>query len=191
MTEPLLTAAERKLLLSIARDTLTQYARNGKRPAPPAELSPALRERCGAFVTLHRRGSLRGCIGTFVGEGPLAETIGRMAVAAGWEDPRFPHVKADEIGDIDLEISVLSPLREIRDVSEIEVGKHGIYITKGYYRGVLLPQVATEQGWDRDTFLSHTCIKAGLPPETWRQGGVKIEIFSAQVFGELEESNHD
>jgi uncharacterized protein len=187
MSEGMLTAEERKVLLGIARDTLVRYAREQKRAELPADLGPALTQRCGAFVTLHLRGDLRGCIGSFEGEGRLADTISRMAVAAGWEDPRFPHLRAQEVDALELEISVLSPLREIADVSEIEVGKHGIYITKGYHRGVLLPQVATEQGWDRDTFLDHTCIKAGLPPDAWRQGGIKIEIFSAQVFGEGEE----
>lgn len=184
-TDTSLTPEEKKKLLGIARDTIEKRA-NGERPVPPEEASGALSESRGAFVTLHKHGHLRGCIGCFVGEGPLAETIQRMAISAGWEDPRFPPVRKEEVDDIDIEISVLSPLREIDDVSEIEVGRHGIYITKGFYRGVLLPQVATEQGWDRDTFLSHTCIKAGLSPDAWKNKDLKIEVFTAEIFGELE-----
>jgi AmmeMemoRadiSam system protein A len=188
MSEELLTEAERKLLLRIARDTIEHYARQGKKPPLPAELPAGLRRGGGAFVTLHQAGQLRGCIGSFEGEGQLAQTVSRMAVAAGWEDPRFPKLKLNEVPGLDLEISVLSPLREIKDLNEIQVGKHGIYITRGFRRGVLLPQVATEQGWDRDTFLDHTCIKAGLPADAWKKGGLKIEIFSAQIFGEKESS---
>jgi len=105
-------------------------------------------------------------------------------LSASLNDPRFPPLTEEELRDIDIEISVLSPLKEIQDVSEIEVGRHGIYITRGYQSGVLLPQVATEYGWDRETFLQHTCQKAGLPPDAWKQEGTKIEIFDAQVFGE-------
>jgi AmmeMemoRadiSam system protein A len=184
--ENILTDADKKVLLQIARDTIEGYAKTGKKPPLPPDLPQALRGRQGAFVTIHEQGQLRGCIGTFFGEGELAATVRNMAYAAGWEDPRFPHLTAAELPQTDLEISVLSPLREISDVNEIQVGRHGIFITKGYYRGVLLPQVATEQGWDRDTFLSHTCIKAGLRPDAWKKEKLKIEIFSAQVFGEKE-----
>ena len=184
MTENRLSTDGRKALLKIARDTIESYAQGGGKPPLPSSPSSELEARQGAFVTLHQRGRLRGCIGTFLGEGPLVQTVQNMAVAAGWEDPRFGQLSEDELSGIDIEISVLSPLREIKDISEIEVGKHGIYITKGINRGVLLPQVAVEQGWDRDTFLSHTCIKAGLPPETWKGQDLKIEVFSAEVFGE-------
>ncbi len=107
-----------------------------------------------------------------------------MAVAAASQDPRFPPLSRDELDEVDLEISVLSPLRRIKDVSEIEVGKHGIYIISPRGRGVLLPQVATEYGWDRDTFLDQTCVKAGLAPGCWRDPSTEIYIFSAQIFGE-------
>ena len=188
MAEALLSQEEKRVLLKIARDTLESYARKEKKPALPSPLSPALLARNGAFVTLHKSGELRGCIGTFMGEGELAATIQNMAVAAGWEDPRFPALRPEELPKIDIEISVLSPLEEIQDPKTIEVGKHGIYITKGWNRGVLLPQVATEQKWDRDTFLCHTCLKAGLPMDAWRKSGCKIEVFSAEVFGEKETS---
>ena len=106
-----------------------------------------------------------------------------MALSAAFSDPRFPNVNSAELGNIEFEISALTPLREIADVTEIEVGVHGIYITKGYNTGVLLPQVAVEYGWDRGEFLDHTCTKAGLPTGSWRQGAT-IEIFSADVFSE-------
>lgn len=175
---------DREALLKLARQTLTRCARHGKYQASGIEPDrEALKARAGAFVTLHQRGQLRGCIGTFQGEGHLCRTIESMAYAAGWQDPRFPHLRPEEIERLDIEISVLSPLRQITDVNEIEVGKHGICVSQGLHRGVLLPQVATEQGWDRETFLAHTCLKAGLPPDAWKQGAT-IEIFSADVFGE-------
>ena len=117
---------------------------------------------CGAFVTLKKKGALRGCIGHIVGHYPLAETISRMAVAAAFQDPRFPPVTRAEWPTIDMEISVMTPLKEITDTAAIEVGRHGIYIQKGDRSGLLLPQVATEYGWDRLTFLEQTCRKAGL-----------------------------
>lgn len=140
----------------------------------------------GAFVTLHMHGELRGCIGTFTSQQTLYETIQEMAIASAFEDPRFPPLDQRELASINIEISVLSPLKEIRSPEEIIVGTHGIYITKGFNRGVLLPQVATEYGWDRETFLDHTCLKAGLPAGTWRREKVKIEVFTAQIFGEKE-----
>jgi AmmeMemoRadiSam system protein A len=180
-----LNPQEQKTLLRIARETIGRKTR-GDKPGKVEIPSESLERPCGAFVSLHKHGQLRGCIGTFTSSRPLVNTVQEMAVSASAQDPRFPPVGEDELEDVDIEISVLSPLREIKDVSEIEVGRHGIYITKGFHSGVLLPQVAVEYGWDRDTFLEHTCIKAGLPPDTWKQAGVKIEIFEAQVFGEKE-----
>jgi len=107
-----------------------------------------------------------------------------MAVAAAFDDPRFPPLKAEELKDLELEISVLSPLKKIRDIHEIEVGKHGLYIVRGYHSGLLLPQVAIEYGWDRETFLEETCYKAGLPPDAWRDAQTEIYVFSADYFGE-------
>ncbi len=114
-----------------------------------------------------------------------------MALSAAFRDPRFSPLTLDEVKDVDFEISVLSPLREIKDIDLIEVGKHGIYVTRGMQRGVLLPQVAVEYGWDVKTFLDQTCRKAGLPKDAWQQEGTTIEIFSAQVFGELEEEKEE
>ncbi len=185
MSDQDLTLDEKKFLLRLARQTIEQYAADQKTQAGPddTELGDILKSTRGAFVTLHKRGNLRGCIGTFEGQGRLVDTIQTMAVSAGWQDPRFPSLTEDEIAQLDIEISVLSPLRKTDDVNEIEVGKHGIYITKDYHRGVLLPQVAVEYGWDRQTFLEQTCIKAGLPKQAWKKD-VVIEIFSADVFGE-------
>jgi len=183
MSDEKLNAEEQKKLLQIARKTILDELRKGKIERETAT-SDGLGRPCGAFVSLHKLGQLRGCIGTFTSPRPLVDTIQEMALSSSQKDPRFPPVREDEMPDIDIEISVLSPLKEIKDVNEVEVGKHGIYITKGFYSGVLLPQVATEYGWDRETFLDHTCMKAGLPPGTWKEEGVKIEIFEAQVFGE-------
>jgi len=185
MEEESLNEIEKKELLSIARLAVMSRL-EGKKEQLSTDLA-GLKIHGGAFVTIHKRGELRGCIGLFESARPLFETVADMAQSAAFRDPRFSPLSPDEAGDIDFEISVLSPLREIGDVSEIKLGIHGIYITKGYNRGVLLPQVAAEQGWDRDTFLAHTCLKAGLPEDAWREGA-KIEIFSAQVFGDLEET---
>ncbi len=179
----MLNADEKRALLKLARDTITQYVTEGTRPDLP-HATGMMNEPCGAFVTIHKRGQLRGCIGNLVGRGRLVELIQEMAIAAATQDPRFHHVSKDELGEIDIEISALSPMRKITDVNEVEVGTHGIVMSKGVYHGVLLPQVATEYGWDRETFLMHTCIKAGLPEDAWQDPAVTIEIFSAQVFGE-------
>lgn len=178
---------EKEILLALARDTLTSWIKQRKKPSlPEAKGNMAL--VTGAFVTLHKDGELRGCIGNMIGTQPLVNTIQEMAIAASTEDPRFSPVVENELRDIDIEISVLSPMKRIKDVSEIEVGKHGILLGLGWNKGVLLPQVATEWGWDRDTFLAHTCLKAGLPEDAWKDSECIIEIFSAVVFGEIERS---
>jgi len=146
--------------------------------------SGALEKKMGAFVTLKKQGRLRGCIGLIEGTKPLYETVEKMAQAAAFEDPRFRPVQKDELGGVDIEISALTPLRQIENVREIEVGRHGIYIVKGFHSGLLLPQVATEYNWDRDTFLREICAKANLPQDAWKDKDTKIFIFSASVFGE-------
>ena len=142
--------------------------------------------KSGAFVTIHIRGNLRGCIGYIQGVKPVPETIEEMSLAAAFKDPRFTPLTKEEYHEIDIEISILSPIEEVSDINEIQVGRDGLIITKGYNRGLLLPQVPVEQGWDRDTFLTHTCYKSGLPGDAWKKGGVKIERFSARVFSEKE-----
>lgn len=172
----------RKRLLELARKTVEDRLR-GREPAPPDPDDEALGQDQGAFVTLHRQGMLRGCIGNFTGQGSLAETVRRMAGAAAFEDPRFPPLSSlEELADCDFEISSLTPLEET-DPNDIEVGRHGIYIIHGFNRGVLLPQVATEQGWDRDTLLDQLSLKAGLPADAWRSGA-QLSVFQAEVFGE-------
>lgn len=150
---------------------------------------PELMRPAGVFVTLHVRRpghplELRGCIGTFEASAPLVNNVSQMAIAAATRDPRFPPVSVAELDQIVIEISVLSPRRRVRP-EQIEVGRHGIYITRGAQRGVLLPQVAVEHGWDAATFLDHTCLKAGLPPGSWREDpSVEIEVFSAEILSE-------
>jgi len=176
-----LSPQDRQLLHEIARGTITGCL-EGKTPPGLLNLPPILRELRGAFVTLHKHGQLRGCIGLIEAIKPLAETVQEMAMAAAFRDPRFPPLQSEELPDIEIEISVLTPFRQITDVGEIEVGKHGLYIEKGYQRGLLLPQVATEYKWDRDTFLRQTCLKAGLHPEAWKDPDSRIFVFSAEIF---------
>lgn len=183
--EEKLTEQEQAELLRIARQTIASHLGQAGPAAATAE-GDRLQQSRGAFVSLHKRGQLRGCIGTFVGAKPLVDTVQEMAISASTRDPRFPPLSKAELGEVDLEISVLTPLRTIEDPGQIEVGRHGIFITRGFHSGVLLPQVATEYGWDRETFLEHTCAKAGLPADAWRDPDTKIEVFEAQVFGEQE-----
>jgi AmmeMemoRadiSam system protein A len=144
--------------------------------------SQTLQMNCGAFVTLKTGGILRGCIGLVVGMKPLYKTVTEMARAAAFNDPRFAPLTKDELDKLEIEISALSPLKKIEDPNEIDVGRHGIMIQHGFHSGLLLPQVATEYGWDRNTFLRHTCLKAGLPENAWRDPEAEIQIFSADVF---------
>ncbi len=148
-------------------------------------MQPELLELRGAFVTLKRKGQLRGCIGYIEAVKPLWQTIVDCTGSSARNDYRFPPVEPEELPEIHIEISVLTPRETIDDVSAIEVGRHGILLTKGVCRGLLLPQVAVEYGWDREQFLRHTCRKAGLPEDSWKKGA-RIEIFSADVFGEEE-----
>ncbi|MGM0366262.1 MAG: AmmeMemoRadiSam system protein A [Actinomycetota bacterium] len=178
-----LTEQQKKTLMEIAKQTLLDVVYGRKPPEFDIE-DDMLNQKCGAFVTLHMEGSLRGCIGNIVAQTPLWKTVRGMAVEAAFHDPRFPAVTASELSQIEIEISVLSPLRQIEDISEIEVGKHGILIKKGPYQGLLLPQVATEYGWDRTRFLEQTCAKAGLEKGCYREKGCQIFIFSAHVFSE-------
>jgi len=181
-TDQSLTPDLRQALLQVARRTLEQYLIHHVLPVIECPF-PALMEHRGAFVTLHQEEVLRGCIGTFEATDPLWYTIQRMAISAATADPRFPSVKVAELESLHFEISVLSPLWEASP-EEIQIGTHGIYLSRGFQRGVLLPQVAVEYGWDRETFLEHTCIKAGLPHGAWKAPETKVEIFSAEVFGE-------
>lgn len=176
-----LSAAEKELLHEIARQSIAAGLR-GEAPPPLPQCTGVLQEPRGAFVTLHKRGALRGCIGFIEAVKPLAATVQEMAYAAAFRDPRFPPLSAAEWPEIDIEISVLSPLQRIQSVEEIQVGRHGLYIRRGPYHGLLLPQVATEYGWDRDTFLQQTCRKANLPAKAWQDPQTEIYVFSADIF---------
>ncbi|MCK5707311.1 MAG: AmmeMemoRadiSam system protein A [Candidatus Aureabacteria bacterium] len=180
----MLNEDNKKELLRIARESLDSYLKDGNEKEFSVE-SEILKEKMGAFVTLKNKGNLRGCIGYIIGVKPIFETVAEMAINAGTRDTRFSPVTASELAEIRFEISVLTPFEKIDSIDEIEVGKHGLYIKKGFYSGLLLPQVATEYGWDRDEFLKHVCQKAGLGMDAWKQGA-EIFIFSAQVFGEEE-----
>lgn len=174
------TLEERAILLRGAHQAIEDaLAGNELEIAAPSKHLAELR---GAFTTLHLQGELRGCVGFVIPVYPLYRTVLETAVAAAFGDSRFWPVTEVEIPRLKIEISVLSPLFEISP-EQVEVGKHGLVVTLGSRRGLLLPQVPIEHGWDAEKFLSETCIKAGLPPEAWKQGA-KLEAFTAEVFGE-------
>lgn len=181
-----LTSEHKKTLIDIARRSIINAVNGRKAPDHKIE-DETLNKECGAFVTLHdSSGSLRGCIGNIISERPLWETVQNMAVESALRDPRFPPVSPPELDSINIEISALSPLKKIKNLQKIEVGKHGLFIKKGFYQGLLLPQVATEYGWNRIQFLEQTCCKAGLSSNCYKQDDCEIFIFSAVVFGEKE-----
>ncbi len=177
----MLNAQQHKILLRIARDAVETAAKN--MPYSPASEDPVLQQPGAAFVTLRQAGQLRGCIGSVEAKEPLFQNVANMARAAARQDPRFTPVQLAELPDIKIEVSILTPARRVDDVSEIEVGLHGLIIQQGNQRGLLLPQVPVEWGWERDEFLDQTCVKAGLPPGSW-QRGAEIYAFTAEVFGE-------
>lgn len=185
--EHTLTDSEKKALLTIARNAIERAIVGTQKKLPEYDM-PVLHEKRGAFVTIHNQGDLRGCIGYVVGHRPLKETVEEMAQAAALRDTRFKPVSASELSEIDLEISVLSPLYKVQDVNEIKVGTHGLMIRAGQYSGLLLPQVAVEHKWDRKVFLEYTCMKAGLFKDAWKDEDTTLYIFSAQVFSEKEMS---
>jgi hypothetical protein len=176
-------AAERRALLDIARAAIRSKALNEPLPKV-AEVTDKLKEWRTAFVTLKIQGKLRGCIGCLEPRGPLHQVVQQMAVQAAFCDPRFSPLQPQDVDRIEVEISVLTPPEPVRDPGDIELGRHGLVIRKGAASGLLLPQVATENGWTREEFLEWTCRKAGLPTDAWRQPGTQILSFSADVFGE-------
>lgn len=175
---------ERRLLLDVARCAVIS-AVEGTQPAASSPCNVPYAEWSGAFVTLQRRGQLRGCIGEINSKETLVEVITRCARAAALEDPRFRPVRPDELAEINIEISVLSPPRE-STAEEIEPGKHGLIVSRGYRRGVLLPQVAAERGWGAERFLEEACVKAGLGRQAWKSNGVVMETFITEAFGETD-----
>ncbi len=177
----LIEPSEREEILKTARGAV----RDALEGRPPASRAPSgvLARRAGAFVSLHNRGELRGCIGHVESDQSLAEVIRRCAVAAAREDPRFHEVTLAELDQVDVEVSVLGDIQPVERVEDIEVGRHGLIAEQGWRRGLLLPQVATEQHWDRMTFIRQTCLKAGLGPDAW-QHGARLFRFEADVFGD-------
>lgn len=174
---------DRRELLRIARIALKEWLRIGRLP-PGAPHRVSLLSEAGAFVSLHVDGTLRGCVGKTDPETPLYRTVSELAINAATRDARFATLQREEVPRARITISILAPRERVTDLTRIEPGQHGLVITRGEQRGLLLPQVATENKWDRDTFLSETCRKAGLSPEAWREPGVTIESFTADVFSD-------
>ena len=182
----MLNKNQRKRLLEIARKSIQEYLSTGRK-IELAETDPVLLKEMGAFVTLHKHGELRGCIGNLIGQQPLYLTVRDMAVEAAVDDPRFSPVQLTELENIEIEISALSPLQRIESADEIKIGVHGVLVKRGFHSGVFLPQVATETGWSKEEFLKELCSqKAGLPPLAWKDKTTEIYIFTAEVFSEKE-----
>jgi len=191
---PIYTIEEGTFLVKLAREAVTKYIEESKEIPPPATEFKRLGEKSGVFVTIEKvrdgAKSLRGCIGYPLPRLPLIEATIDSAISAAVNDPRFPPLDAGELNDVVFEVSILTPpaLLEPKEQKDcprlIRVGRDGLIIEQGYYTGLLLPQVATEYGWDEETFLSQCCMKAGLPPDAWLTRGTKIYSFCAEVFAE-------
>lgn len=178
-----LSDEEKRELLRIARASI-EAALGGQDLPKPVVQSKTFEEPTGVFVTLKIGGELRGCIGYIEPRLPLVEAVKEVAQRAAFADPRFPPMTQKELEEADIEISVLSPVKRISNVNEIEVGKHGLIIEMGNHRGLLLPQVAVEHGWDRDTFLRYVCLKAGLPESAWTHPQALLSTFTTTNFSE-------
>lgn len=172
---------DRQSLLKLARSAIEARVKAQTMPAPGA--AEVFAQMAGAFVTIHKRGQLRGCIGHVEADEPLGRVVTRCAVAAASSDPRFSPVAPDELPDLHVELSVLGPLERIDRLEDIEIGRHGLVVEQGWHRGLLLPQVAVEWKWDRQTFAAETCRKAGLASGAWSTGA-KMWRFEAEVFAE-------
>lgn len=180
----LLSKLQKNKLLRLARDTIELYLEHRKE-LDVKDGDPVLNQNMGAFVTLHAKNKLRGCIGNIIGRQPLYLTIRNMALAAAFEDTRFNPVTKQELKDINIEISVLSPLKKIANPDEIVLGEHGVLVKNDFTSGVYLPQVATETGWDKENFMNSLCgDKAGMTPDAWKTGTCEIYVFTAEIFKE-------
>ena len=175
---------QKRELLKFARKTISQYLESGTTPLPRST-DKGLNRKCGAFVTLHKSGRLRGCIGHMAEDKPLIQVVGAMALQSAFNDRRFQSLVKRELDDVEIEISVLTPYKEIDTEKEIVIGRDGVVLKKGMYSAVYLPQVAPGQGWDVVETLEHLCRKAGLPSGAYKQGA-QLYTFQAIVFGEKE-----
>lgn len=182
--EPPLSEAARTDLLRLARGTLQAHFRGEPAPRLASDRAETFGEPRGLFVTLHRHGDLRGCIGTLAATGDLTRVVSEFALRAAFEDPRFPPLEERELSECEIEISVLTAPRLIESPDEIEIGRDGLILELEGRRGLLLPQVATEWGFDRERFLAELSRKAGLPPAAWRRPGARVWVFQAEVFSE-------
>lgn len=179
----------KKILLDIARKSIEAVVKQESRPIFSCS-HPDLLGKQGVFVTLKTQGSLRGCIGCFVSDRPLYQMVSEMAVSSAMEDPRFEfnRIKPAELSHLKIEISVLSPLAPAASPLDFELGKHGIYIKKGFHVGCFLPQVAVETGWNKEEFLSYCCSsKAGLPANAWKHKDVEVFTFTVEIVEEEEQ----
>jgi AmmeMemoRadiSam system protein A len=182
-----ISAGERRILLAEARETIAAALENRRPDYLSAEAGApgaALSRPCGAFVTLHKDGRLRGCIGRMSAGLPLRETVRAMAHEAAFSDPRFPPLVRGELEQCHIEISALSPMEKCPDPLSVRVGVHGLYLVRGWKQGVLLPQVPVEQGWNLDEYLDYICVKAGLPAHSYDAPDAELYTFTAVVFGE-------
>ncbi|MBN1805021.1 MAG: AmmeMemoRadiSam system protein A [Sedimentisphaerales bacterium] len=176
---------QKHTLLKIARDTVEEVIKKKPTNVPQSD-DPELNAHCGCFVTLKNHGRLRGCIGNFTSDSPLVELVAEMAKASAASDPRFfaDRISIKELDRLDIEISVLSPLKKTNDPLSLQLGIDGIYIKKGHASGCFLPQVATETGWSKEEFLAYCCShKAGLAPDAWKDPRTDVYLFTADVFG--------
>ncbi len=176
---------QKQTLLKVARDTLEAVINRRETPVPKSD-DPELNAHCGCFVTLKTHDRLRGCIGRFISDIPLIELVSEMTIASATEDPRFAgnRIKAGELNKLDIEISVLSPLKKTDNPLSLRLGIDGIYIKRGHAAGCFLPQVATETGWTKEEFLSYCCEhKAGIEPHAWKDPKTEVNLFTAEVFG--------
>lgn len=167
-------------LIQLARQVIKNYLEEGKWQLYP-DSSSDLQETQGAFVSVYVKEQLRGCIGHIVSDAPLYQTVQHLAIKSITQDYRFQPLAKSELDHLDIEISILTPLKKVSDIGEIQIGTHGLYLEKDRYSGLLLPQVATDHGWELDEFLFHLCRKAGLAPNDWQFG--ELYCFEAQVFG--------
>jgi uncharacterized protein len=182
---PELDSTQRARLLRLARRSLETLVAGETLPQDEPDAGSVLARQDGVFVTLKRGGQLRGCIGKITSDTSLTRSVANLARSAAREDPRFPPLAAEELPQLHIEVTVLSPLEPISGPQDVVVGQHGLVAQRGFNRGLLLPQVATEQRWDAHTFVEQTCLKAGLPTDAWREGG-ELFRFEAVFFGEEE-----